>query len=64
MSQIVGIPDIPRIRAINCSVIWEDIKNDPIISMYFPSIFVQSTRVPNREYMFNVILRGVCRTSA
>ena len=58
MSQIVGIPDIPRIREINCSIIWEDIKEDPVINAYFPDIFVQTIRVPNREYMFNVSLKG------
>ena len=56
-SDRVGIPDIPRIKEINASVIWEDIKNEEAIMDYFPEIFVSTNRVPNRDYMFRVILK-------
>ena len=54
MKRVVGVPDIPRIREINCQVIWEDIKHEEKINRYFPDIFVKTSRTPDRAYMFNV----------
>jgi hypothetical protein len=53
----VGIPDIPRVREINSTVIWNDIKQDATIKKYFPDIYIATNRVPQREYMFKVILK-------
>ena len=58
VSPITVISGIPRIREINCDVIWQSIKEESFINSYFPDIFVQTIRVPNREYMFNVSLKG------
>ncbi len=54
ISNIVGIPDLPKIREINAAVIWADIKRDRTIRGYFPDAYITSERTPNREYMFNV----------
>ena len=60
-SDRVGIPDIPRIKEINASGIWKNIKNEEAITDYFPEIFVSTNRVPNRDYMFRVILKDFFR---
>ena len=49
-----GIPKIPKIPEINARLIWDEIKNEQQISEYFPSSYVHSNRVPDRDYMFNV----------
>ena len=53
-TDLVGIPKIPRIPEINASLIWNEIKDEQQIVQYFPSAYVSSNRVPDREYMFNV----------
>ena len=59
MSQVVAIPDIPQIKEINTSVIWEDIETDSVISEYFPDIFIETARTPDRTYMFNVFSKDI-----
>jgi len=63
-SATTGIPDIPRIREINAAVIWADIKGDETIKQYFPDIFTDSERTPNRDYMFKVESIGFCKSSS
>lgn len=60
ITQIVGIPDIPRIKEINSSIIWNDIKNDAVIGNYFPDILLATDRTPDRTYMFSVLLTDFC----
>ena len=61
-TQIAGILGISRIKQINTSVIWDDIKHDKTIQLYLPDIFIKIKRVPNRNYMFMVSLKGIYST--
>ena len=64
VTQIAGVPDVPRIPQINAETIWNDIKHENTIIQYFPEIYVNSARIPDRTYMFVVGLEGICRSSA
>lgn len=55
VNNLSGIPKIPRIPEINTKLIWEEIKSEEQISIYFPSVYLFGIRIPDREYMFNVI---------
>jgi hypothetical protein len=59
MSQVNGIPKIPRIQEISSEAIWYDIKYESIISQYFPDSYIQSSRTPDRTYMFSVSLQDL-----
>jgi hypothetical protein len=54
MHDIAGIPKIPKIPEINASAIWNDIKQDKTIRLYFPNSYVNSNRTPDRSFMFTV----------
>ena len=55
VSEINGIPKIPRIPEINAGKIWTDIRGEERIAVYFPENYTVSNRVPDREYMFTVV---------
>ena len=54
MNQITGIPQIPRIPEINCQLIWNEVKYISEISKFFPDIYINSIRIPDRTYLFTV----------
>lgn len=58
--SITSKPDIPRIKEINAKVIWNDIRHELKIQQYFPDIYLNTNRVPNRKYMFSVNLKDIC----
>ena len=64
MSKINGIPPVPRIPEINAEAIWNDIKQEQNITKYFPEIYVTSVRVPDRTYLFTVLLSDFRSTFA
>ena len=53
VSEITGIPEIPRIPDINAEMIWKDIKKKAQIIAYFPDSYVNSVRVPDRTHFLS-----------
>lgn len=64
VSDLTGIPKIPRIPEINARLLWEEIKEEAQITIYFPSVYLIGSRIPDRNYMFNVNSTDLCHASA
>lgn len=60
IDKVMGIPKIPRIPEIKAEEIWQELKKETQITKYFPQVYVESNRIPNRDYMFSVNLKDIC----
>lgn len=59
IDKVMRIPKIPRIPEIKAEEIWEELKKETEITKYFPQVYVESDRVPNRDYMFSVFSKDI-----
>jgi hypothetical protein len=55
-NAVAGIPKIPKIPEVNAQLIWNDIKNDQLVAVYFPDAYIHGNRTPDRNFMFTVSL--------
>lgn len=54
LDQIKTIPRIPKYAEIDVKKFWNEIKTDNSFNQYFPSVFMNEKRVPDRTYFFTV----------
>lgn len=54
LSQVKSIPKIPRLAEIDVRLFWADLKQDETFSKYFPRVYQNINRVPDRTYFFTV----------
>ena len=51
---------IPKYPELHVPSLWNEVKNLKNIAIYFPDSFIYQKRIPNREYLFNVLLLDSC----
>lgn len=60
LTQVKSIPTIPRLPEIDIRHFLNDLKNNIQFFQYFPSVYKNPDRVPDRTYFFTVFLEDFC----
>ena len=58
LDQIKIMDNIPRYPEIDLSEIWESVKVNESMRLYFPDNFLNHKKPPNRSFLFTVCLLG------
>ena len=54
LTKVNWIQDIPQIKGLSTQRMWNELRNDKTVIMYFPNY--SRTRLPSKNYLMNVIL--------
>ena len=54
LEKVNWIQDIPQIKGLSTQRMWNELRNDKTVIMYFPNY--SRTRLPSKNYLMNVIL--------
>lgn len=58
LREVTIINTLPKFPEIDTKLIWQEVKNHPVVSKYFANSFVNLKRIPNRTFLFTVKLKG------
>ena len=54
MKHEVSYIHVPHYDELSVKALWPEVKKDPIVMSYFPSVY-PNNRGPPREYFFNIV---------